>query len=59
MSVEINQNPEQFARDKIDKQLSDAGWIIQSKKHLKENYSRKKNEKALETIQSTRVQKNY
>jgi len=29
--MDINQNPEQIARDKIDKQLSDAGWAIQSK----------------------------
>jgi len=29
--MEVNQNPEQIARDKIDKQLSDAGWAIQSK----------------------------
>lgn len=26
-----NQNPEQVARDKIDKQLVDAGWVIQKK----------------------------
>lgn len=29
--MDINQNPEQIARDKIDKQLIDAGWAIQSK----------------------------
>jgi len=27
----LNQNPEQIARDQIDKQLSDCGWIIQNK----------------------------
>ena len=27
-----NQNPEQIARDKIDSQLIDCGWIIQDKK---------------------------
>ncbi|PCJ28517.1 MAG: restriction endonuclease subunit R [Flavobacteriales bacterium] len=27
----MNQNPEQIARDKIDKMLIEAGWIIQSK----------------------------
>lgn len=27
----INQNPEQIARDTIDRQLVAAGWIIQSK----------------------------
>ncbi len=27
----FNQNPEQIARDQIDKQLSDCGWIIQHK----------------------------
>jgi len=29
-----NQNPEQIARDQIDKQLSDCGWIIQSKQKI-------------------------
>lgn len=31
MAETVNQNPEQIARDKIDKMLSDAGWEIQSK----------------------------
>jgi len=26
-----NQNPEQIARDKIDKMLIDTGWVVQSK----------------------------
>jgi type I restriction enzyme R subunit len=26
----INQNPEQIARDTIDKMLRSAGWVIQS-----------------------------
>lgn len=26
----INQNPEQLARDRIDEQLTDCGWIIQN-----------------------------
>ena len=30
----INQNPEQIARDNIDKQLRLCGWIIQDKKKL-------------------------
>jgi type I restriction enzyme R subunit len=30
----INQNPEQIARDNIDKQLNACGWIIQDKKRL-------------------------
>lgn len=29
-----NQNPEQIARDNIDKQLNDCGWIIQNKKQI-------------------------
>ena len=29
-----NQNPEQIARDKIDKMLVDAGWLVQSKKNI-------------------------
>ena len=28
----VNQNPEQIARDNIDKQLIACGWIIQDKK---------------------------
>ena len=30
MQESINQNPEQVARDKIDKMLRDAGWVVQS-----------------------------
>jgi type I restriction enzyme, R subunit len=29
-----NQNPEQIARDYIDRQLTKCGWIIQNKKHV-------------------------
>jgi len=29
-----NQNPEQIARDNIDRQLADCGWIVQKKKHI-------------------------
>ncbi len=29
-----NQNPEQLARDNIDKQLTECGWIIQKKKQI-------------------------
>ncbi|HEY9190910.1 MAG TPA: DEAD/DEAH box helicase family protein [Sulfurovum sp.] len=36
---EINQNPEQIARDKIDKLLSDSGWAIQSAKKINWNES--------------------
>ena len=32
MPENINQNPEQIVRDKIDKMLIDAGWVVQSKK---------------------------
>jgi len=31
MTDNINQNPEQIARDRIDKMLTDSGWIVQSK----------------------------
>ncbi len=31
MADNINQNPEQKARDRIDKMLTDSGWIVQSK----------------------------
>lgn len=31
MAIDINQNPEQKARDLIDKMLADAGWVVQSK----------------------------
>ncbi|MEN9445449.1 MAG: hypothetical protein RIS47_2340 [Bacteroidota bacterium] len=34
MKKNINQNPEQIARDKIDKMLIDAGWVVQSKKEV-------------------------
>ncbi|MCB0501531.1 MAG: DEAD/DEAH box helicase family protein [Bacteroidetes bacterium] len=34
MNPNLNQNPEQIARDKIDKMLRAAGWIIQSKKRI-------------------------
>lgn len=30
----MNQNPEQIARDNIDRQLIQCGWIIQSKKNI-------------------------
>ena len=30
----MNQNPEQKARDNIDKQLIDCGWIIQNKNQI-------------------------
>ena len=33
----MNQNPEQLARDEIDKQLKACGWIIQSKNHINLN----------------------
>lgn len=33
--IEIaNQNPEQIARDKIDKMLAEAGWVVQSKQNV-------------------------
>ena len=31
MTDNINQNPEQIARDRIDKMLTDAEWTVQSK----------------------------
>lgn len=34
MSDHINQNPEETARDKIDKMLIEAGWVIQSKSEI-------------------------
>jgi len=34
MTTDKNQNPEQIARDKIDKMLIDAGWIVQSKNEV-------------------------
>jgi len=30
MSDNIHQNPEQIARDRIDKMLTDAQWVVQS-----------------------------
>ena len=33
----INQNPEQKARDNIDKMLVDAGWVVQNKKAININ----------------------
>jgi type I restriction enzyme, R subunit len=29
-----NQNPEQIARDQIDKRLAEAGWIVQDKRAI-------------------------
>lgn len=34
MADDINQNPEQIARDKIDKMLKEAGWLVQSKSRI-------------------------
>ncbi len=34
MTQNKNQNPEQIARDKIDKMLIDAGWFVQSKNEI-------------------------
>ena len=34
MALNINQNPEQVARDKIDGMLREAGWVVQSKKKV-------------------------
>ena len=34
MPENINQNLEQIARDKIDRMLVDAGWVVQSKKKI-------------------------
>ena len=34
MPENINQNPEQIARDKIDSMLHDAGWLVQSKNEI-------------------------
>jgi type I restriction enzyme R subunit len=33
----INQNPEQMARDNIDKQLNACQWLIQDKKRLNQS----------------------
>ncbi len=37
MSEPVNQNPEQIARDQIDKRLSAAGWLVQDKASLNPN----------------------
>ncbi|MCU4162507.1 DEAD/DEAH box helicase family protein [Carboxylicivirga caseinilyticus] len=34
MTVTINQTPEQIARDRIDKMLVEANWVVQSKKKV-------------------------
>ena len=34
MTENINQNPEQKARDNIDKMLVETGWVVQSKKKV-------------------------
>ncbi|HPE56382.1 MAG TPA: type I restriction-modification enzyme R subunit C-terminal domain-containing protein [Bacteroidales bacterium] len=34
MPETANQNPEQIARDRIDKMLIDAGWLVQSKRKI-------------------------
>tara|TARA_R110000751_G_scaffold126574_4_gene228506 strand:+ start:7613 stop:10477 length:2865 start_codon:yes stop_codon:yes gene_type:complete len=34
MTKNSNQNPEQIARDKIDKMLREAGWLVQSKNEI-------------------------
>lgn len=34
MTKNINQNPEQIARDKIDKMLRESGWLVQSKNKI-------------------------
>jgi len=33
----VNQNPEQKARDSIDRMLVDTGWVIQDKKQINFN----------------------
>lgn len=30
----LNQNPEQLARDRIDAQLCQAGWVVQAKNKI-------------------------
>jgi len=35
--MDENQNPEQIARDNIDRQLRTCGWIIQNKKQINLN----------------------
>lgn len=32
--MSINQNPEQIARDRIDKMLAHSGWLVQSKNEI-------------------------
>ncbi|MCT7406604.1 type I restriction endonuclease subunit R [Aliarcobacter cryaerophilus] len=39
MQIDVNQNPEQIARDSIDKLLRNAGWAIQSAKKINWNES--------------------
>lgn len=39
MQIDVNQNPEQIARDNIDKLLRNAGWAIQSAKKINWNES--------------------
>ena len=34
MTPQPNQNPEQIARDLIDNQLAQAGWVVQSKNEV-------------------------
>lgn len=34
MTDNINQNPDQKARDNIDKMLVEAGWVVQSKNEV-------------------------
>lgn len=34
MADTLNQNPEQIARDRIDKMLAAAGWVVQSRKKI-------------------------
>src|ERR1700686_4594488 len=38
--AETNQNPEQIARDQIDRSLEQAGWIVQSTKKIDLNAGR-------------------
>ena len=37
VSEPVNQNPEQIARDQIDKRLLAAGWLVQDKAALNPN----------------------
>ena len=36
----VNQNPEEKARDNIDRMLRAAGWVVQDKKHIDFNAGR-------------------